>query len=170
MGSYSEGDCREWVPPDRLLMMLSLLMFLIILMFGLMVVLFEMGFLVLGLVGVVFTLPGLVLGGLVVGGVALSCCLLVILVLNVVFCLILFVVLFSLFSVLSFWGVILALQCSSAVHLGVDNPNVVRHVSRFLEGRVSGKPLELTFDGDLLIIIERMIQLRGAQNLKITKV
>ena len=28
------------------------------------------------------------------------------------------------------WGVILALQCSSAVHLGVDNLNVVRHVSR----------------------------------------
>ena len=68
------------------------------------------------------------------------------------------------------WGVILALQCSSAVHLGVDNLNVVRHVSRFLEGRVSDKPLELTFDGDLLIIIEKMIQLRGAQNLKITNV
>ena len=68
------------------------------------------------------------------------------------------------------WGVILALQCSSAVHLGVDNLNVVRHVSRLLEGRISGKPFELTFDGDLLIIIERMIQLRGAQNLKITKV
>ena len=29
------------------------------------------------------------------------------------------------------WGVILALQCSSAVHLGVDNLNVVRHVSDF---------------------------------------
>ena len=41
---------------------------------------------------------------------------------------------------------------------------------RFLEGRVSGRPLELTFDGDLLTIIERMIQLWGAQNLKITKV
>ena len=34
------------------------------------------------------------------------------------------------------WGVILALRCSSAVHLGVDNLNVVRHVSRILEGRV----------------------------------
>ena len=38
------------------------------------------------------------------------------------------------------WGVILALQCSSAVHLGVDNLNVVRHVSRVLEGRVSCRP------------------------------
>ena len=37
------------------------------------------------------------------------------------------------------WGVILALQCSSAVHFGVDNLNVVRHVSRFFEGRVSGR-------------------------------
>ena len=68
------------------------------------------------------------------------------------------------------WGVILALQCSSAIHLGVDNLNVVRHVSRFLEGRASVRPLELTVDGDLLIIIERMIQLRGVQGLKITKV
>ena len=56
------------------------------------------------------------------------------------------------------WGVILALQCSSAIHLGVDNLNVVRHVSRFLEGRASVRPLELTVDGDLLIIIERMIR------------
>ena len=58
-------------------------------------------------------------------------------------------------------GVILALQCSSAVHLGVDNLNVVRHVSQILEGRMSGTPFELIFDGDLLTIIERMIQLRG---------
>ena len=35
------------------------------------------------------------------------------------------------------WGVILALQCSSAVHLGVDNLNVVRHVSRILDCRIS---------------------------------
>ena len=69
------------------------------------------------------------------------------------------------------WGVILALQCSSAVHLGVDNLNVVRHVSRILEGRVSSRPCELTFDGDLLIfIIERMIQLRGVQSTKVSKV
>ena len=59
------------------------------------------------------------------------------------------------------WGVILALQCSSAVHLGVDNLNVVRHVSRILEGGVPYRPFELTFDGDLLTIIERMIQSEG---------
>ena len=31
------------------------------------------------------------------------------------------------------WGVILALQTSRAVHLGVDNLGVVRHVDRLLE-------------------------------------
>ena len=51
-----------------LLMMLPLLLFLIILMFGPMVALSLMNFLVLGLVGVAFTLLGLVLGGLVVVG------------------------------------------------------------------------------------------------------
>ena len=68
------------------------------------------------------------------------------------------------------WGVILALQCSSAVHLGVDNLNVVRHVSRILEGRVLCRPFKLTFDGVLLVIIERMIQLRGVQSTKVSKV
>ena len=32
------------------------------------------------------------------------------------------------------WGVILALQSSSAVHLGVDNLGVVWHVGRLLDG------------------------------------
>ena len=32
------------------------------------------------------------------------------------------------------WGVILALQPSGAVHLGVDNLSVVRHVGRLLDG------------------------------------
>ena len=32
------------------------------------------------------------------------------------------------------WGVILALQSSGAVHLGVDNLSVVRHVGRLLDG------------------------------------
>ena len=49
----------------------------------------------------------------------------------------------------------IALQCSSAVHLGVDNLNVVRHVSRVLDGRVACRPFELTVDGDLLSVIEK---------------
>ena len=52
------------------------------------------------------------------------------------------------------WGVILALQCSSAVHLGVDNLNVVRHVSRILEGRVPCRPFEHTFDGICLLSLK----------------
>ena len=41
------------------------------------------------------------------------------------------------------WGVILALQSSSAVHLGVDNLGVVRHVGRLLASRRSSVPFEL---------------------------
>ena len=66
-------------------------------------------------------------------------------------------------------GVILALQCSSAVHLGVDNLNVVRHVSRILDGRVACRPFELTVDGDLLTVIERTILQRSVQPVKISK-
>ena len=51
------------------------------------------------------------------------------------------------------WWVILALQCSSAVHLGVDNLDVVRHVSRILVGRVACRPFELAVDGELLIFL-----------------
>ena len=144
LGSYSEGVCREWLPS-------------IILMSGLMAVLFLMNYRVLGLVGVVFTLLGLVLGGLIVGVVTWSYCFLASLVLSVDS------IRGPLQSVqrAELWGVILALQCSSAVHLGVDNLNVVRHVSRILEGRVPCRPFEHTFDGDLLTIIERMIHLMG---------
>ena len=52
----------------------------------------------------------------------------------------------------------------------VDNLNVVRHVSRILEGRVSCRPFELTFDGDLLIFIERMVHQRGVQSVMVSKV
>ena len=41
-----------------------------------------------------------------------------------------------------FWGVILALQASAAVHLGVDNLNVVRPVGRLLDGCRSSCPAE----------------------------
>ena len=66
--------------------------------------------------------------------------------------------------------VILALQCSSAVHLGVDNLNVVRQVSRILDGRVACRLFELTVDGDLLTVIERMILQRGVQSVWISEV
>ena len=46
------------------------------------------------------------------------------------------------------WGVILALQSSGAVHLGVDNLGVVRHVGRLLDGCRGPIPFELVNDGD----------------------
>ena len=51
------------------------------------------------------------------------------------------------------WGVILALQASRGAHLGVDNLNVVRHVGRYL-----------------LCLIDRMLQLRGFDTVKVSKV
>ena len=68
------------------------------------------------------------------------------------------------------WGVILALQSSCAVHLGVDNLGVVRHVGRLLDGCRSLVPFELVKDGDLLLLIERMLRLRGPDTIRVTKV
>ena len=68
------------------------------------------------------------------------------------------------------WGVILALQTSSAVHLGVDNLGVVRHVGRLLDGCRGPVPFELVNDGDLLLLIERMLHPRGLDTVRISKV
>ena len=68
------------------------------------------------------------------------------------------------------WGVILALQSSGAVHLGVDNLGVVRHVCRLLDGRHSSVPFELVHDGDLVLLIDRMLHLWGLDTVRITKV
>ena len=168
LGSYSEEIVGIGSLLIVLLMMLPLLMFLIALMCGLMVVLFLMSCQVLGLEGVVFILLKSGVGWfdrrwghlelLPPGEFGVERC-----------------VLFDsvrgpLQSVqrAELWGVILALQCSSAVHLGVDNLNVVRHVSRILEG--PRRPFELTFDGDLLTIIDRMVHQREVRSVKIYKV
>ena len=68
------------------------------------------------------------------------------------------------------WGVILALQSSRAVHLGVDNLGVVRHVGRLLGGCRGTKPFELVNDGDLLLLIDRMLRQRGLDTVSISKV
>ena len=68
------------------------------------------------------------------------------------------------------WGDILALQATDGVHLGVDNLNVVRHVGRFLDGRTTSRPAELVKDGDLLLLIERMLCLRGLDTVRISTV
>ena len=68
------------------------------------------------------------------------------------------------------WGVILTLQSSSAVHHGVDNLGVVRHVGRLLDGCHGSDPFELVNDGDLLLLIERMFHLRELDTVRISKV
>ena len=68
------------------------------------------------------------------------------------------------------WGVILALQSSSAVHLDIDNLGVVRHVGRLLDGRPGSIPFELLKDGDLLVFIDRMVRLRGPDTVRVFKV
>ena len=68
------------------------------------------------------------------------------------------------------WDVILALQSSGAVHLGVDNLSVVRHVGRLLDDRRGPTPFELVNDGDLLLLIERMLHLSCLATARITKV
>ena len=52
------------------------------------------------------------------------------------------------------WDVILALQSSGALHLGVDKLGVVRHVGRLLDGLHGSVPFELVNDGDLLLLLE----------------
>ena len=68
------------------------------------------------------------------------------------------------------WGVIQALQSSGAVHLGVDNLGVVRHVGRLLDGCRGTVLFELVKDGDLLLLIERMLHHRGLDTVRNTKV
>ena len=68
------------------------------------------------------------------------------------------------------WGVILALQTSRAVHLGVDDLGVVRHVGRLLDGCCGPVPLELVNDGDLLLLIQRMLHRRMLDTVRISKV
>ena len=68
------------------------------------------------------------------------------------------------------WGVVLALQSSRAVHLGVDNLGVVRHVDRLLRGCRGPKPFELIDDGDLLFLLEHMLNHRGLDTVRISKV
>ena len=64
----------------------------------------------------------------------------------------------------------MALQSSGGVPLGVDNLGVVRHVERLLDDCSFATPLELVTDGDLLVLIHRMLDLRGRDTVRVTKV
>ena len=67
---------------------------------------------------------------------------------------------------MSFW----ASQSSGAAHLGVDNLGVIRHVGRLLDGHHGSVPFELVKDGDLPLLVEKMLHLGGLDTVRIKKV
>ena len=69
-----------------------------------------------------------------------------------------------------YWGVILALQAYSGIHIGTDNMNVLRGVAALLSHGVPRSPLPLMKDGDLLITIRSMLSLHGFDTVKVSKV
>ena len=69
-----------------------------------------------------------------------------------------------------YWGVILALQAYSGIHIGIDNMNVLRGVAALLSHGVPRSPLPLMKDGDLLTTIHSMLNLRGFATVKVSKV
>ena len=69
-----------------------------------------------------------------------------------------------------YWGVILALQAYSGIHIGIDNMNVLRGVAALLSHRVPRSPFPLMKDRDLLATIHSMLCLRGFDTVKVSKV
>ena len=55
-------------------------------------------------------------------------------------------------------------------HVGVDNLNVVRHVSRIIGDECTGKPFPLVNDGDLLLKIQQFVRWRGPGTTAVSKV
>ena len=68
------------------------------------------------------------------------------------------------------WGVLVALQGFTRMHVGVDNLNVVRHVSRIINGESAGRPFPLVNDGDLLQRVCQLVRWRGPGNTAVSKV
>ena len=67
-------------------------------------------------------------------------------------------------------GVNAALQAARPVHLGVDNAHVVGHVGRMLAGRMPGRPYELLVDGDLLVLVHKLLDARGPGTTSVSKI
>ena len=78
--------------------------------------------------------------------------------------------LYRLYKRRSFGGIILALQALDAVHLGVDNLNVVRQVGRLLDCVKCSRPAEWMNDGDLMTLERKMIERRCGDAVHITNV
>ena len=47
---------------------------------------------------------------------------------------------------------------------------MVRHVGRLVDGHHGSLPFEPVNDGDLLLLIERMLRLRGLDTVRVSKV
>ena len=69
-----------------------------------------------------------------------------------------------------YWGVILALQAHSGIHIGIDNLNVLRGVAALLSHKAPRSPLTLVKDGDLLATIHSMLSLLGFDTVQVSKV
>ena len=69
-----------------------------------------------------------------------------------------------------FWGAIIALQSYWLRHLGIDNFNVAWSIGRPLDHGCLVKPLPLVKDGDLLALVQYIIQARGQDTVRVTKV
>ena len=59
-----------------------------------------------------------------------------------------------------FWGAIIALQSHWPCHLRVDNLNVAGSIGRLLDRGCLVKPLPWVKDGDLIALVQYMIQAR----------
>ena len=100
-----------------------------------------------------FSLVVLVIFGLTVGGAILMMMLVGTMSFGLAAAIAPFPVLHSLSRELSS----LALQAAGAVHLGVDNLGVVRHVGRLLDGNLGSCPAEPLKDGGLILLIDKIL-------------
>ena len=150
---------------------LGRLVLVLVLMFGLMVVLVVTRFLALHLLGLGSMLACmLILGQTVDGDILMVLVSLQMAWLHLVEASALFLAPCILFSRAEFLGVILALQAPDAVHLGIDNLNVGRHVGRLLDGVPAPPSFKLDDDGDLIGLIRKMLCSRGEGTVCISKV
>ena len=62
------------------------------------------------------------------------------------------------------------MQASDVIHLGVDNLDVVRQVGRLLDGVRSSRLAELVNEGDILMLIGKIFELRRKDTVRVTKV
>ena len=78
--------------------------------------------------------------------------------------------LFSRFKGLNFGGYFGFAKLLYPCIWGVDNANVVGHVSRILDGKSPSRPFQILLDGDLLLLIQMLVSARREGSTSISKV